>query len=148
MKVTPKDISYEKRLDIQVENQPRTSYIGRTALVRVGQYPSQTMSELTFSLEGGVTQTMSKLDNVQVETFCGGKGNSDNVRVTQDGHTDPDTGANQYQLATAADKSVGRGREGLVLVTTFENKCRALRLRGEQKSLLSLTDTKKEMRDR
>ncbi len=47
--------------------------------------------------------TMSKLDNVQVENVlcvcvCGG--DMDNVRITTD------TGVNQYQLATPADKDL------------------------------------------
>ncbi len=56
-----------KKLDFQGENQPRAAYIGKTALVRVRQCPSQTISELKFSVgRRGVTRTMYKLDNVQV----------------------------------------------------------------------------------
>ncbi len=54
-------------LDFQVENQPLAAYIGRTALVPICQCPSQEMSQLKiFCKGGGVTWTMSKLDNVQV----------------------------------------------------------------------------------
>ncbi len=53
---------------------------------------------------GGVTQTMSEWTMSELKFSGGGEGNSDNIRVTWDRHTDPDTGANQYQLATAADK--------------------------------------------
>ncbi len=56
-----------------------------------------------------MSESMSESDNVRVEIFCGQGGNSDNVESPRtdrwtDGHTETDTGANQYQRADAADK--------------------------------------------
>ena len=62
---------------------------------------------------GGNSDNLSglfKLDMVQVENFLCGWGERGLlgqlfVCVTQDGQPETDTGANQYQLATAADNS-------------------------------------------
>ncbi len=67
---------------------------GNSDNVKVRQCLGQTMSELKFAMGGGgVTQTMSESDNVQVVKFAVG-GNSESH---QDGCTDADKRVKQYQ---------------------------------------------------